>query len=507
MTINNRNIALNSKNDTLTSMLREWMAVRDRISKVYSASLSDQNTAGLDSLLDMANALEVRLSKASNYFRQRISSSKSKVDFDVLKNSLKKEEAIADFFCFRYFNGRTYTNEVRYYAVLIFPGAEQPQWVKLGDEEQLKKIIDRNVSPQINNYTSSTRVSYQLYRQVWAPLEAFLGNVEKIHLSPAGLLNKISFAALMPDSSYLIDKYELAYHGNLRTFMQKIETDTNLIVHSNDALLMGDPEFNTALALLHPRRNGKNEKEEESESLKTSFPVNLMNTGAKNDLSGYFTDLHGTRTEVIQIQKLLDSLKLKTTIYLGAEVLEEKMQQISENPKPKVMHIATHGYFYPLAVVTDSTVLQKQTFKERMRYAINPLWRSGLVFSGANNTWKGILPPSDVEDGVMMAYEVANLDLFGVDLAVLSACDTGRGDLHNNEGVLGLQRAFKTAGVKHLLISLWRVPDVETSELMYAFYQNYLSGIPAREAFRLAQQKMIKKGYSAFYWAGFVLIE
>lgn len=137
----------------------------------------------------------------------------------------------------------------------------------------------------------------------------------------------------------------------------------------------------------------------------------------------------------------------------------------------------------------------------------NPMFRSGLVLAGANHAWKGGAAIAGKEDGILTAYEIAQMDLSNTDLVVLSACETGRGDLQGNEGVIGLQRAFKMAGVKQLIVSLWRVPDKETAELMKLFYGNWLSGQSTREALRSAQLKMKEKYPSPYYWAAFVLME
>ena len=121
--------------------------------------------------------------------------------------------------------------------------------------------------------------------------------------------------------------------------------------------------------------------------------------------------------------------------------------------------------------------------------------------------WKGGVAIAGKEDGILTAYEIAQMDLSNTDLVVLSACETGLGDLQGNEGVIGLQRAFKLAGVKQLIVSLWRVPDKETAELMKLFYANWLSGKSTREALRAAQLTIKEKNPSPYYWAAFVLVE
>lgn len=134
------------------------------------------------------------------------------------------------------------------------------------------------------------------------------------------------------------------------------------------------------------------------------------------------------------------------------------------------------------------------------------MFRSGLALAGANHAWKGKAAIPGKEDGILTAYEISQMDLSNTDLVVLSACETALGDLQGNEGVIGLQRAFKMAGVKQLILSLWKVPDKETVELMTLFYKNWTRGQPTREALRSAQLEMRKK-YSPYYWAAFVLVE
>ena len=138
--------------------------------------------------------------------------------------------------------------------------------------------------------------------------------------------------------------------------------------------------------------------------------------------------------------------------------------------------------------------------------ADDPMLRSGIVLAGANRVWVGKPPIENREDGIVTAFEISQLDLRTTDLVVLSACETALGDIQGTEGVFGLQRAFKLAGVKNMLLSLWKVPDEETAELMRTFYGYYLKGEMPREALKNAQRDMRKK-YSPYYWAAFVLIE
>jgi CHAT domain-containing protein len=136
------------------------------------------------------------------------------------------------------------------------------------------------------------------------------------------------------------------------------------------------------------------------------------------------------------------------------------------------------------------------------------LMRSGLVLAGANYAWKNGSNPYEKDDGILTAYEISNLNLMKTDLVVLSACETGLGDIEGSEGVYGLQRAFRMAGVEKIIMSLWQVPDKETVEFMETFYTNWLGGEEIREAFNNTQKEMSKKyKEEPEKWAAFVLLE
>ena len=134
----------------------------------------------------------------------------------------------------------------------------------------------------------------------------------------------------------------------------------------------------------------------------------------------------------------------------------------------------------------------------------NSLLRSGLALAGVN-TWleKGELM-EEAEDGLLTAEDVSGLDLLDTELVVLSACDTGLGEVHLGEGVFGLQRAFVLAGVKTLVMSLWEVPDEQTRELMEGFYRRVLAGEPRADALREAQLAMKAKYSEPIYWGAFI---
>jgi CHAT domain-containing protein len=196
---------------------------------------------------------------------------------------------------------------------------------------------------------------------------------------------------------------------------------------------------------------------------------------------------------------------------LGQDVLEAR---IKSSNSPFILHLATHGFFLPSqgqiddkadqSTVTSNTVYSIQDRLSEKKLTDNPLLRSGLALAGAN-TWlrRGTLPEK-AEDGILTAEDVSGMDLSNTEVVVLSACQTALGDVIVGEGVFGLQRAFVLAGAQTLVMSLWKVPDEQTKELMIDFYNRLLSGKPRAEALREAQLAMKEKYPNPYYWGAFI---
>ena len=173
-----------------------------------------------------------------------------------------------------------------------------------------------------------------------------------------------------------------------------------------------------------------------------------------------------------------------------------------------IIHLATHGFFLEdVEDDEDNRDVMRQLGGGSRRAVENPLLRSGLLMAGANRAWTGEDVIEGIEDGILTADEIAQMNLIKTQLVVLSACETGLGEAKSSEGVFGLQRAFKLAGVETLVMSLWQVPDNATAELMTGFYQLWLSGKTKQEAFATAQKKVREKYKEPYYWAGFVMMD
>jgi len=212
--------------------------------------------------------------------------------------------------------------------------------------------------------------------------------------------------------------------------------------------------------------------------------------------------LPDTRVEIENISKILEQNSFVSEIFTK-EIATEKSFRKSSSSKPEIIHLSTHGFYYP---VEYSPIIRENIFGVGNDYnpINNPMNRSGLLFAEIK-PGNSITP---LNDGILTSSEISELNLSGVDLVVLSACETGLGEIQGSEGVFGLQRAFKLAGAKSLILSLWKVPDTETSELMTQFYKYYLSGLTANEALKKAQNEIRKRfPKDPYYWAAFFVVD
>ena len=225
-----------------------------------------------------------------------------------------------------------------------------------------------------------------------------------------------------------------------------------------------------------------------------------------------FDGLPGTKKEVEAIKRLLDDKSLSSTLRTGAEATETSVKDI-DGQAPRILHIATHGFFFSENQVRSLDMLRFISKDESQSWADledKALTRSGLLMAGANGVLLGEDLPMEMDDGILTAQEISRLDLRGLDLVVLSACKTGNGEV-SGDGVFGLQRAFKKAGAQTIVMSLSEVQDEATQILMTSFYDNLLQGLSKREAFHRAQRYLCSVENGKYdhpkYWAVFVLID
>ena len=218
--------------------------------------------------------------------------------------------------------------------------------------------------------------------------------------------------------------------------------------------------------------------------------------------------MEGSLSEVENIAFEAKKSSLSTKVFSGKYAVEENFKTLNGDNSPNILHIATHGFFFPdLQQTENENISINLSEYNSFKLSDNSLNRAGLLFTGANAAWSRESIPEGVEDGILTAYEVSHVPLPNTKLVVLSACETGLGEIKGSEGVFGLQRAFKTSGVEYLLMSLWQVPDYETAEFMEEFYKNLFLSNDIEGNFVTTQNYMKKKYLKDPYkWAAFVLM-
>ena len=470
--------AVSSSGDSL--LIRDyevWLKMKSEIAEQYAKGNSTQD------LEDRASILEKELIKRSGTVSgiEKIQN----LDWQQVRDGLTEGEAAIEFVHFK--SEIDTANPVVYAAFVVRPESEHPDVVRLCTEDELKEIIGliqgNNLSFVERVYGKRSEGKKDLYQKIWQPLEPYLQNVKTVYYSPSGLLHKVSFAAICKDQDvYLSDVYNFRQMGSTGN----LAFDKNMnFGELENFLLMGGVNY-------------QSENESENE---------------------VWTYLPGSLTETDAIHTYLVKKKFGVNYFTGLNASEEIFKEkISSS---SIVHIATHGFFFPdpeqiRAENQRESVKENQgeelKFRGSTNYANwsfvnnkNPLMRSGIVLAKANEVWQRD-PLAEGEDGILTAQEVSNLDLRNTKLVVLSACETGLGDIKGSEGVFGLQRAFKMAGVKYLIMSLWQVPDKETSEFMILFYKNLIKLKDIPTAFQKTQKEMREK-YDPYYWGAFVLIE
>ncbi|MCB9296497.1 MAG: CHAT domain-containing protein [Lewinellaceae bacterium] len=497
---NAENVLAAIRNNPDTSLARlydAWIGQRELIAAQKSLPLAARaySPIALDSLERAAGLLERQLADGSQAFRK----ARRKVDWTEVQQALSEAEAAIEFLAFPHLEAE---DSVLYCALVLRPGFEFPKLVYLFEEKELSRRLSRELYPT-QRYIHELYTP-ELYQLIWQPLEEALQGAQTVYYAPAGLLHRIALPALRVNSSALLtDHCRLENVSSTRMLAEEKPGPGRWA----SAMLFGGIFYDTLLLNIIPDENPLAASgivpEEEEQSNRGWSEVEDPSRGA------CFDTLHHTRPEVMGIHRLLQSQGVRSSAFAEYSASEEQFKALGRHEaSPAVLHLATHGYFFDDDRQRETPDSAATNARDLLSRSVNPLQRSGLALANANLAWeKGIFRP-EREDGILTAYEIANLDLSGTRLAVLSACQTGLGDIRGSEGVYGLQRAFKMAGVDYLLLTLWNISDgQQTVEFMTSFYEKCLAGLPIRQAFREAQGEMRQKYGDAYFWAPFVLVE
>ncbi|MCB9265637.1 MAG: CHAT domain-containing protein [Lewinellaceae bacterium] len=470
-----------------------------RLAGEYAKPLNErQETERLESQI---NELERSLANAAG----GIAEAARQVSWREVQLRLPADGAAIEFIHYRQNFGLAGDTSL-YAALLLRPGDTSPRWIPLCNGAQLDGLLENNGSGReedINRlyapgWGGTTAQSETLYRLLWAPLEEALEGARMVYFSPAGVLHRLNLGAIPDEKGRLLaQRFQMARLNSTR----HLAAPSSPLEKADNALLYGGIRYemdSTALA-----RAVEGLPETTSVALRGELFFEPLDTAIGRGTTWAY--LPGTAQEVKTLEKLFEDNEVTAETRMGYTATEEDFKQIgSSAPSPKIIHLATHGYFFPDPKDKGEALGEEAPF----RLSEHPLIRSGLILAGGSHAWQGNPTPEGREDGILTAYEASRMDLSGTELVVLSACETGLGDIAANEGVYGLQRAFRIAGARNLILSLWKVPDRQTTELMEALYKKWLEEeLPLRDALLAAQRHLQEEGWPPYYWAGFILLE
>ncbi len=458
-----KNRILNSGDKTLIANYNNWQDTKNWLAKLYTYSeeeLKEENI-NIDSLETVVKNLEKEITKKSEAFKDakelRI------VTYKDIAKSLKPNEAAIEIIRINSFSYLFPKKEIHYIALLVRNDNLKPKmtFMKEGDE------MESTWSDEYQTTIHSGKSMKPFYNYYWKNIAELTNSSDKkLYTSIDGIYNQVNINTIeLPSGRHLLDSKDVQFVTNTKDILSFKNNKTN----SHTAFLLGYPDY------------------------KLDLPDNLAK----------LSPLPGTKKEVKTIEGLLKANSYNVKSVFAKNATEEALKNIKS---PYILHIATHGYFL------ENTVENAEDTRafgiEPMKAYENPLLRSGLLLAGADRAVNEMNTKEnkDSDDGILNAFEAMILDLDNTDLVILSACQTGLGEIKNGEGVYGLQRSFQVAGASSIITSLWEVSDEGTQDLMSAFYKYWLQSGDKHDAFRKAQLEIKAKYKYPFYWGAFVLV-
>ena len=463
-----------------------------------------QHQAEIRRLEEQAEKLEAQISTRSAEFRVQ----SQPVTLESVQAAIPPGAALVEFVSYYPFNTKKNKLGSRSYVAYVLSHQGEPAWVDLGEAAEIDKgvnelraVLRKDEDKPLSDIEREVKPKARLLDQkIMQPVRKLLGDKRQLLLSPDGALNLIPFAALVDEQGkYLIESYSLTYLTTGRDLLRlqtRMESKQGATVFANPDF-GGDQTAGSRRAIVVktlPRNNNTSPTTENGAPQNTSQAIDFS--------QAYFPALPGTAEEAQALKTIFPAAK----VWTGRQATKSELKQVNA---PAFLHIATHGFFLDDVVVSAAEAKSRgllirtnqpgEITAPEFRVE-DPLLRSGLAFAGAN------LHGGGDDDGILTAKEAAGLNLWGTKLVVLSACDTGVGEVKNGEGIYGLRRALVLAGSQTQVMSLWPVSDEGTRDLMIGYYKGLQASAGRSEALRQVQLKMLASGSRKhpYYWASFI---
>lgn len=466
---------INSGNAELIRKYENWKLQKATLVRYMMLPVAVRMQKGIntDSLVTLINDLERSLSVQSEAFAT-VSRKQKYTWLDVQKKLLPGEAAV-----------EIIRTDSAYIALIVKKTTTgNPEAVILSNGAELDK---RYIRYYRNSIAHKMEDEYS-YNNFWLPIREKLKDVSKVYLCQDGVYHQLNLLTLKNPStkSYLLNEVNIQLVSNLRDLLSMQKDELTTQYEKYKVHLIAYPQYDGG-------GTGKKEFSSPNEKIKSDTSQRFFDRGGK------ITMLAGTKTEAGNIATICAQANHTTEMKLLGDASESYLKSLTN---PGILHIATHGFFMSSE---EATANSRGLSDEEYKYTRDPLLNSGLLLANAQQGLSGQF--MNEEDGVLTAKEALNLTLDKTSLVVMSACETGLGEIRNGEGVYGLQRAFQQAGAKTVIISLWKVSDEATQELMSSFYENLLGKkMNKRKAFLLAQNSLMQKYPDPYYWGAFVMI-
>ncbi len=450
---------LNSTDESLKTSYNLWLEKKEFLTNALSMSTQQLTENGIDpnALNAEVEKLEKEISLKSELFGQSFEN--KKIKYTDVQKAIGKNDVAVEVVRYRHFN-HSFTDSIIYVALYV-----------KNDNARPKAIIMANGARMEKGYFSYYRNSIigrlqdnNSYRVFWEPIQKGIGTAATIYLSADGVYNQINLEAIpTPDGKYVIDNANIIMISNTKDlYLQKIKSKA--VSGANKATMFGNPTF-----YLTASANKK------------------------------YPQLPGTEKEVDELQALLKQKGWATDEFKEKAASEEEVKALIS---PKILHLATHGFYTP----TDNLNDLEELTESEANATENPLLKTGLLLTGAGDLLNKTKYNYNMESGILTAYEAMSLNLDQTDLVVLSACETGLGEISNGEGVYGLQRAFLVAGAKVLIMSMFKVDDDATQKLILNFYRKWQTNGNMRQSFIDAKKELRVEYPDPYYWSAFIMI-
>ena len=442
---------------SLKNNIKEWEKDYDK----YADSILTAN--------DKVNRLESALMKSCKSYGDITSF--VDVNYKNVKNALKKNEYLIDFTDFVSMSqGRKYA------AYIIEKKQKYPLLLPLFAEKQIDSLgIVRPDMFYDQDFSSD------IIQILWEPIKEHVKEGSTIYYVPSQLLFQICLESLpLDDGTLLGEHYNFIRLSSARELLKEKKSNDN-----SSAVLYGGLQYD-----MEPELMAENAKRYDISSL-----LAMRGDICRGD--SIFHELPGSKVEIERISEILDKSDFDVTSYMGMYGTEESFLNLHKK-SPKILHLATHGFYYTPNEADAVNYLKGYT---------DAMSLSGLIMSGGNAAWLGKELPDGVLGGVLTADNIACLDLSNTDMLVLSACQSGQGEA-TSEGLYGLQRAFKKAGVSTMVMTLWSVSDKVATEFMIRFYERLSeNNWDKRKAFEDAKSIIREQYPDPYYWAAFVMLD